>query len=358
MIRTDLSETRELEGTLGFGTPLTIKGAAGGRVTWLPKVGATMRRGEQLYRVNDRPAVVFYGGTPMYRRLGTPGLVGRDVRVVADNLRALGYDIGAQPPPGATIRPRGATPKASPSATSTPAGPKASPEAGGAADEPGRRPRAVTVKKGDGVLTASLIAAIRRWQPTAGMEPTGVLDVGDVVVTTGAVRVGKLKAQLGDEASAELLTGTVTAKAVTVPVDALDIGSIKKGQLVSVTLPDQSTTSGKVTAISTILQSAGDDGDGGAGSPLQRLDITVSLKDAKAVRNFDAATVQVRFAARTRKDVLAVPVGALLALREGGYGVQIQGGRLVAVETGLFTKGLVEVSGEGIAEGTRVETAS
>ncbi|WP_205315269.1 peptidoglycan-binding protein [Nonomuraea lactucae] len=345
--RTDLSDSREMEGTLGFGASRTIKGAAGGRVTWLPRVGATVKRGRQLYRVDDRPAVVFYGGTPMYRRLGTAGAVGRDVRVVADNLRALGYDIGAQPPPGTTVRPRAAARRTAPpggSPSRTPA--------------PGTRSRPVTVKGGDGVLTSSLIAAIKRWQPTAGMEPTGVLDVTDVVVTQGAVRVGKLDAQLGDEASAELLTLTATKKTVTVPVDVLDIGSIRKGQRVSVALPGRSTTPGRVTAISTIIQGTGDDRDGAAGNPSQQLDVTVSLKNAKAVRGVDAANVKVRFAAKTRKDVLVVPVGALLALSEGGYGVRVPGGRLVAVETGMFAKGLVEVSGEGIAEGTKVETAS
>jgi hypothetical protein len=66
----------------------------------------------------------------------------------------------------------------------------------------------------------------------------------------------------------------------------------------------------------------------------------------------------VQFVAETHKGVLAVPVGALLALREGGYAVQIQNGNLVAVKLGLFTKGLVEISGDGIVEGTRVVTTS
>jgi hypothetical protein len=52
-----------------------------------------------------------------------------------------------------------------------------------------------------------------------------------------------------------------------------------------------------------------------------------------------------------------VPVAALLALREGGYGVQIVEGsttRIVAVKTGLFSGGRVEVSGDGLAEGMTV----
>ena len=71
----------------------------------------------------------------------------------------------------------------------------------------------------------------------------------------------------------------------------------------------------------------------------------------------DQATVQVDFTASKRENVLTVPVAALLALSEGGYGVQVvEGGktRIIAVETGLFADGRVEVSGDGLREGMTV----
>jgi hypothetical protein len=64
--------------------------------------------------------------------------------------------------------------------------------------------------------------------------------------------------------------------------------------------------------------------------------------------------VDVTFTASERKNVLTVPVAALLALAEGGYGVQLvdEGGtRIVRVETGLFSGGRVEISGADVAEG-------
>jgi membrane fusion protein, multidrug efflux system len=67
--------------------------------------------------------------------------------------------------------------------------------------------------------------------------------------------------------------------------------------------------------------------------------------------------VDVVFTASERKDVLTVPVTALVALAEGGYGVEVVSGstsRYVPVTTGLFSNGRVEIEGSGIREGTRV----
>ena len=55
--------------------------------------------------------------------------------------------------------------------------------------------------------------------------------------------------------------------------------------------------------------------------------------------------------------MLPVPVAALLALAEGGYGVQVVEGstsRIVPVETGLFAGGRVEIAGDGVREGMTV----
>ena len=59
-----------------------------------------------------------------------------------------------------------------------------------------------------------------------------------------------------------------------------------------------------------------------------------------------------------RDNVLIAPVTALLALQEGGYAVEVVNGsssKLVAVKTGLFAGGNVEVSGSGISAGTTVK---
>ncbi|MHC3472665.1 efflux RND transporter periplasmic adaptor subunit [Streptomyces sp. 7R007] len=369
VVRTDLSGSREMQGTLGYDFARTIRSAGEGRVTWLPNRGATVKRGQQLYRVDERSTVVFYGSTPLYRRLDTPGTVGRDVRVVADNLKALGYDIGEQPAPGTVVRQQAPTDGPSPTTTAPgqgettpPAGRSSAPdgEAGQETDAsqeqpPSASPEQSTVRESDGVLTTSLMSAIKRWQKAEGIDPTGILDFSDVVVTKSAVRVSDVLAQPGDDASGDLMTVTATTKSVTVPVESLDIGSIKPGGRVTVVLPDRSTAAGRVAAISTIVQ--GEQHEAGSAGQT-KINVTVSLDDQQAVKGIDSASVQARFQGESKKGVLAVPVGALLALREGGYAVRLSGGRLVPVDTGMFAEGLVEISGQGISEGMKVETTA
>jgi hypothetical protein len=347
VVRTDLSSTLSLNGTLGYGRTVSVKGGKDGLVTQLPAVGAKVSRGRSLYRLDDRPVPVFYGTTPLFRPLDTRGLMGRDVKVVADNLRALGYDIGAQPASGSWVaqrpEPTGAA-SASPSSS-----PPASPS-------PSQSPSYVRVKPGEGVLTASLIAAVGRWQTQVGMPSTGVLGAGDVAVLPGEVRVGAVQAQPGDPATGTLMSVTGTAKSVSVPLDATDVDSIHQGDKATVTLPDNSEAHGTVSAISTDAQAADQAGGDSGGTP--QLVVTVSLHSTAALRRLNSAPVRVQFTGQTKKGVLAVPVGALLALSGGGYALQLPGGRLLAVETGMFAKGMVEVSGTGITAGTKVATAS
>lgn len=321
--RTDLSTSTSVAGTLGYGHTRMIRGTGSGIVTWLPATGATVDRAGQLYRVNDKPVTLFFGDTPLYRKLDSPDLVGKDVKLVADNLTALGYRIGAQP-------------RVAPSGSSS-----------------------VKAGKGEAVLTQSLIDAIKRWQTAQGVEPTGVVDVGDVVVFGGPVRVGAIQAQLGDPATNSLFQVSATTKSVTVEIDATDVGSHKAGDKVTVKMPDGSTAGGSVSAVGTVAKGGNSSDGSGDGSPAsQRVDLVVVLDDPAKAGALDSASVQVAFPATSRHGVLAVAVGALLALKEGGYALQPPGGALVPVTTGLFAQGMVEVSGAGVDEGMIVVTAS
>jgi hypothetical protein len=72
----------------------------------------------------------------------------------------------------------------------------------------------------------------------------------------------------------------------------------------------------------------------------------------------DQVPVSVEITDTVHRGVLAVPVGALLALAEGGYAVAVydHGTRtLIGVRTGVFDGGRVEVTGRGLHAGMRVE---
>ncbi|AXG78237.1 efflux RND transporter periplasmic adaptor subunit [Streptomyces paludis] len=376
--RTDLSNSRTLDGTLGYGRATTVRANAtagangGGTVTWLPADGTEVTRGKALYRVDDRPVSLLYGDLPLYRRLDTLNTVGRDVRMLAENLVALGYTIGNQPLPGQTVNVRlpdpdpdqGAGADEAPSRDAdrdTDPSPDAStPATGGSTAPPTTKtasPSYLPVKVGpdDGVLTQELIDAVKRWQTYLGVPATGVIDASDIAVLKGAVRVDSVQVQTGDPADGPMLKATTTGKAVTLSMEATESGGIKRGQRVTVHLPDESTVPGKVSSVATTAEPAG--AEQGPDAP-PMVTVTVTLDNEAKARKFDSAPVRVDFAGESRSNVLTVPVTALLSLREGGYGVQLANGKLIAVTTGLFSKGQVEVSGDGLAEGARVVVAS
>ena len=351
LVRQDMSSTESLPGTLGYGAARAVAGGGKGVVTWLPKPGATVHRGQQVFRVDDQAVPLFYGSLPLYRPLTVRNTVGRDVRIVANNLRALGYSIGRQPSPGEWVT-RPVTPPAAPApptAQATAPAPK-----DGKRAAPATPPESTKVRSGDGVLTADLIAAIKRWQKQLRLPETGAVAPGDVVVQRGPVRVDSVSVEPGAAADGPLMSVTPTDKVITVLADANQAGAVDRGDKVSVSLPGDKTAPGKVSAVGTELKTQ--DGDGGDAPP--RLSITVTLNDPKAAKRIDSAEVEVAFAGEVHEDVLVAPLGALVALSEGGYAVQVDGGGLVAVETGMFAKGLVEIEGAGLDAGTRVVTTS
>ncbi|MGW0506700.1 efflux RND transporter periplasmic adaptor subunit [Micromonospora sp. NPDC003241] len=345
IVRRDLSTTRTLPGSIGYGPTRPMAGHLAATVTWLPRAGTTVKRGGQLFRADDRPVVLFYGSLPMYRDVAGPNLVGRDVRVVADNLRALGYSVGRQPSPGEWVTPRSPARSAADD-ESVEAG-----AAGAGAAGVGAAPH--RVRSGEGVLTPALVAAIKRWQTDLGVPATGTIPVGHVEVASGAVRVDSVTAQPGDPAETPLMAVTSVRKVITVGAELTDAATIKRGDRIQVGLPDDRKVPARVVSVGRDLVAS----DSGIASGPPLLTVTVALDKPQAIADLDSGEVQVHFTGRTADDVLVAPVEALVALREGGYAVQGPGG-LVAVRTGLFADGWVEITGDGLTEGTEVVVPS
>jgi len=353
--KTNLTTSFTASGEVGYGAPRPLKGPGEGKVTWLPSVGTVVPRGGQLMRIDDQPVILMYGVTPLFRSLSTTGMVGSDVKVVADNLKALGYSIGRQPAVGATI-PQPAAPAGSgPSSAAATAVADAPKAAAGAASTPptaAASPPPLIVRKGDAVLTSALVAAIKKWQRRVGLRRTGVIDPVNVAVEAQQVRVTAVAARIGASAAEDVLTVSSTAKVVTAKVSPSDGAAAKPRQQVIVTMPDGSTSKGTIRTVSAATSTADDPGSD------PQLTVSITVDDPAAIKSFDAGAVQVEFTADKREGVLAVPVGALLALSEGGYAVQVPGGQLIAVETGIYAKGMVEISGAGLSDGVQIVTAS
>jgi len=299
--RGTLVETQEVDGSLGYGEPGVLAGKAQGTVTWLPAVGEKVARGAPLYKVNNVPVVLLYGALPLYRNL-EEGVKGPDVKQFEENLQALGYT-------------------------------------------------GFTVDEKYDWYTA---VAVRKWQKALGVEQTGRLEPSAAVVAAGELRVTEHKLAVGGEAAGPVYTYTGIGRVVTVDLDVRYQRLVKPGAKVTVGLPGGKSAQGTVASVGTVATTAqGNNGSSGKTT----VKVIVAVDDQNALGSYDKAPVQVRLVADEHKDVLTVPVAALLALAEGGYGLQVvEGGstRIVKVETGMFAGGKVEVRGEGIAEGTTV----
>lgn len=203
---------------------------------------------------------------------------------------------------------------------------------------------------------------IRRWQADAGLSASGLIEPGQIVVAAGPVRVAAHLAEVGDvvfsgagqggatpaNMADPVLRYTSTERIVTVPLGIADHAYAKPGAPVVVTLPTQAQVPGVIAEVSTVFDANG------------LANTEVAIPGQVALGTLEAASVDVEFVIGRREDVLAVPVGALLALPEGGFGVEVvesSATRVVPVDTGLFARGRVEISGEGITEGLSVVTA-
>jgi hypothetical protein len=137
---------------------------------------------------------------------------------------------------------------------------------------------------------------------------------------------------------------------VTLDVSAAQRDALDGTSTVTVELSDGESVDADVSAVAETPTT-----DPASGATTYRVTLTVG---DEAARSADGP-VTVQVVRQAREDVLAVPVNALLALLEGGYAVERltadNGKELVAVETGLFADGWVEVRGE-LAEGDEVVT--
>ncbi|MFI6094920.1 peptidoglycan-binding protein [Lentzea sp. NPDC051213] len=299
--RQTLVEHESLPGRLGYaGKYDVLASGEAGVVTTLPKIGDVVDRGAAVYFVNDVAVPLLFGDKPFWRELRQGMTAGADVRVLEENLKALGYGVSAV----------------------------------------------------DDRFDGTTAAAVRRWQRKIGHAQTGTVAVGAVVITPGPLRVSEVTLPVGGPAQGKVLSGTGTTRLVVVEVPAGRQSLAVADAEVHVVLPGGARTTGRVGAIGKVAVAR--EGKG----PV--IETEVLLTDPAAAGALDAAPVEVEFVGDRRENVLVVPVGALLALPAGGHAVEVVDGagtRKVAVELGMFAAGQVEISGPELREGVRVRVA-
>ncbi len=333
VVRTTLTNTVQVGGSIGYGGSYTVAALRGSGVyTRLPEPGQVIKQDQPVYSVSNEPVPLLYGSIPAYRMFNVGMSDGADVGQLTRDLIALGYGAG--------------------------------------------------LTQGNHYSSAT-DAAVERWQSARGLPATGEIPLGEVVFEPGPIRVTSVPPSPGAPvggAGGTVLTATSTTPIVTVDLDVSEEYLVKPGDAVSVVLSDGTTTvGGHIETVGTVAVCPGGSGIGagggasgsGAQSPCESsgsgtssaatVTVTITLDSTPPGVTLDQAPVNVNITSQTVGNVLAVPVNALLALQGGGYGVEVVTGKtshLAGVTTGLYSDTLVQVSGSGITAGTLVEVPS
>jgi peptidoglycan hydrolase-like protein with peptidoglycan-binding domain len=329
--RKTLTVTDDFDGTLGFGGDYDVIGGLSGTLTWTVPTGTVVTAGKRLYETNghDRTSLM-YGARPAWRTMESGVSNGADILQLERNLKKLGY-----------------------------------------------------TRKGDKIDShwdADTTAAVKRWQRKAGLAVDGTVDLGEVVFLPEAIRVTEISASLGTMVGqgGPVMSGTSNRRVISLDLDAADRDLFEVGKAVEVELPDGSTAPGKIATIARIADSSTDQ----QGNTTTTLPVTMTLDDPTTAGDLDQASVRITVVRSSRENVLTVPVNALLALREGGYAVEVVDGasnataapsgttasaapaasgaagsartHLVRVEPGLFDHGDVEITATGLEPGDLV----
>jgi peptidoglycan hydrolase-like protein with peptidoglycan-binding domain len=300
IVMTDLSTQTLTAGTLGYAPTRPLVDGLAGTYTWLPAPGTSIAAGQLLYAVDNQQVILMTGVLPAWRP----------------------FEFGMTPGPDISQLQRGLI-------------------------EDGDATGLLTAPTGQfDQLTAD---AVTRWQARHGYPVTGQITLGQIVFQPGPILVGAITTAVGEAAGPgqQPFQVTTNQRTVTVPVNP-DLPPVQVGERVSIVLPTNATTPGKVVAETQLA--------GGANGATEQL--VVQPDQPEATGSGSGVPVQVSLSIQSVHGVLAVPVTALLALRAGRFGVEVVtpsgAHRIEPVTAGIFAGGRVQVSGPGIRAGEKV----
>ncbi|MFN8041188.1 MAG: peptidoglycan-binding domain-containing protein [Acidimicrobiales bacterium] len=375
----------------------------GGTVTAIADAGSLVPRGGVLYRVDTAPRVLFSGEQPAYRDMGPTSTPGDDIRQLEENLVALGFDpdhaitidgvfddadiaavdrwqasfgltqtgtvalgtVVFVPGPsrvgnlktsvGSTVRTGSGILELTPTDTVVTAFTPATAGTLGQIAPKGTEARTGTVLfTVDGVPTVSVVTGTDASAVPANAHtvavPPGLTVADHPQVSDGAVLL----------ASSPVLDLTRSRRVVSTTVKVSDRGKLQVGEAVIVTFPDGVDHGGHITDIGQVATK------GSGANAAATVPVSIALDDPGVVDPALVSTpVQVQVPTQVAKAAAAVPTTALVALKEGGYAVQladtnpdgsVKPGKLVKVDVGLYADSYVQVS--GVPVGAKVVTAT
>lgn len=314
--RGDLSDTLSQSGILTYrtgpdGAPYDVINQASGTYTKLPSSGDSVSCGDELYRVDDEPVLLLCGSTPAYRSL-SQGDNGPDVAELNANLVHLHCASRAQLDPSSDS------------------------------------------------FSSQTASALTKLQARVGQAKTGSLKLGQAVFLPEPARIATLSIQPGAPArpGSKVLSATSETPEVHVALDPSQQDEVKVGDSARITLPDNTTVTGKVDRVGRVATAPPGQPTAAATTP-----VFISLDNPGQARRLDNAPVQVDITSRSIDNVLSVPVTAIVGTSGGGFAVDVvrTGGRreFVPVKLGLFDTagGRVEVDG-ALHAGDRVVVPS
>lgn len=303
----DLTESTEFSGTITYTDSRTVSvvlpTAEGAIVTASVDLGDQLTTGEQVATIDGLPLVAIDGSVPMYRTLEHGIDDGPDVAQLERFLVDNGFDPDGD----------------------------------------------VTV---DDHFSTTTDDAVERWEESLGLlEPDGEVPASQVVFVDGPAVVTAVHADVGaivahgsplvDVALVE------SGRVVNAEVPLTDQEMLAPGTEVSVEVGD-SIVAGRVVAVLPVATT----------NPADEPMATVEISVPGTVRlDLVSAPVTVSTTETVAANATVVPVAALVALSEGGYGVRLvdgSGWRLVGVTTGAFNDSYVEVDGAGVRPGAEV----
>ncbi|MFF4935238.1 peptidoglycan-binding protein [Streptomyces griseofuscus] len=296
--RGDLVTEVVAAGAVRYTGARSVKNHLTGIVTWAPSANGVIHQGKRLYSLDNKPVILLRGDIPAWREFKRGMPDGEDVRILERNLAQLGYT-------GFTV---------------------------------------------DEKFSSKTEAAVKEWQKNNGLPANGKIELGRVVFTPGPVRIQSAEVQAGDSVAPaqEVLKVTGFQHLVSAQIPANEQDLAVKGAKARIELPNGKSVEGTITSVGT--EETTQDNK-------KVVPITVRPRSSRLLGELQSADVVVVLRRMEAKNVLFVPVTALLPSQGGGFAVQLmQNNRatVVNVKTGAFADGRVEITGPAIVEGARV----